>query len=256
MFNTEISLLYEYSLLQEVCYGWQMKLDICYFFVFVFLFLYFCLFVFSLNLELLENYFSCCQHFLVKCSYCLGVGPCEISPPRSRTSTGVILVTKLYYRSIMEKISLWFQPDRISANFLVPWLLESSHSLFHISLPLFIVCVFFFLLLKLLLLFNPFLQYSFYPSPSMQLNFLIPYLLLLSPRGCPHSPPDLPHCTFPLLGPRVQTRPSSAMHGLGASYQLGYAAWYVTQFLRDLKLVETAGLPTMSTSSKLLPGFP
>jgi hypothetical protein len=38
-----------------------------------------------------------------------------------------------------------------------------------------------------------------------------------------------------IFSDRVQTQQSSAVHVLGASYQLVYAAWLVAQCLRDLR---------------------
>jgi hypothetical protein len=57
-----------------------------------------------------------------------------------------------------------------------------------------------------------------------------------------------------------QTWQSSAVCVLGSAYQLVYAAWLVTQCLRDLgegsRLIETAGPPTGSPSSSASSSFP
>ena len=47
-----------------------------------------------------------------------------------------------------------------------------------------------------------------------------------------------------ILSDQTQTRQSSDIYVLGASYQLVFASWLVTQCLRQSKLTETAGPPT------------
>jgi hypothetical protein len=81
--------------------------------------------------------------------------------------------------------------------------------------------------------------YFFTPSWSALPQFLIPFIppsLSLQEDVPPnHQASRLPGALSLSRVRRDQTRQSSAVYVLGASYQLVYAAWLVAQCLRDLR---------------------